>query len=419
MKKRITKQAINSLKPGARVQFMWDTDLPGFGVRMTPNGVRSYVLQYRRAGRSRRLTIGQHGAPWTPHAARNEALRLRGEVASGKDPAALRAVARAASTVSDMADRYLAEHAEQKTKRRSAAESKRLIDKLIRPYLGKTKVENVSRDDVARLHHRLRATPVQANRALAVLSKMFNLAEHWGLRPDGTNPARHIERYRERRRERFLSSSELARLGEVLTEALRTQSEPPEAIEAIRLLLLTGCRLSEVLTLRWEYVDPETSRFRLPDSKTGAKQILLSAPAAKLLARLPRVEGNPHCFPGRNGRSHFVGLPHVWYRIRAAAKLDDVRLHDLRHSYASVAASAGESLLIIAKLLGHLQPMTTTRYAHLSSDPVRDAANRNAQRIASALEGGSPIAEVRSLKARPTPLGRNEPSSRVRRTGTT
>ena len=400
MRKRVTKQAINSLKPGARVQFLWDADLPGFGVRMTPNGVASYVLQYRFAGRSRRFTIGQHGAPWTPHMARNEALRLRGKVASGKDPASLRAAARAATTVSDLVDRYLAEHAEQKTKPRSAAESKRLVDRFIRPHLGRTKVEHVTRDDVARLHHRLRATPVQGNRVLAVLSKMFNLAECWGLRHDGTNPCRHIERYRERRGERFLSSAELARLGEVLTEASRAKSEPPEAIEAIRLLLLTGCRLSEVLTLQWEYVDLEALRLLLPDSKTGPKQVPLSAPAAKVLARLPRIEGNAHCFPGRQGRGHFVGLPHVWYRIRAKAKLDDVRLNDLRHSFASVAASGGESLVIIGALLGHRQPTTTARYAHLSNDPVRDAADRIAERIASGLEGDAGTAKVLPLKSR-------------------
>ncbi len=223
------------------------------------------------------------------------------------------------------------------------------------------KVATVTRADVTRLHYAMRQTPGAANRALALLSKMFNLAEKWSLRPDGSNPCRHVEKNAERKIERFLSPEEFACLGDVLVEAERTQTVLPSALAAIRLLAFTGCRLSEVLTLRWDWVDWERGCLRLPDSKTGQKTLYLGAPALDVLSRIERQPDNPFVITGRNPNTHLVNLRKPWHRIRKKAGLDGVRIHDLRHSFASFGAGAGLSLPMIGKLLGHTQAQTTAR----------------------------------------------------------
>ena len=230
--------------------------------------------------------------------------------------------------------------------------------------------------------------PYQANRTLALLSKFFNWAEKHGLRPDGSNPCRHVEKYRENRRERFLSQAELGRLGDALREAERDKSCSPWVVAAIRLLTFTGARRNEILTLRWHHVSEEHGLLCSPTSKTGRKAVHLNAPALAVLQAIPRLEGNPYVICGERPGRHLVNLEKPWRRIRAAAKLDDVRLHDLRHSFASVAASGGQSLVIIGKMLGHSQPATTARYAHLADDPVEAASDAVGRRIASAMEGG-------------------------------
>jgi len=244
------------------------------------------------------------------------------------------------------------------------------------------------RQDIAKLHHELGDTPYQANRTLALLSKFFDWAEKRGLRPDGSNPCRHIEKYREGRRERFLSQAELARLGDTLREAEQVKSCSPWVIAAVRLLTLTGARLNEILSLQWEHVSEEHECLMLPDSKTGRKAIHLNAPALALLQSIPRLEGNPFVICGERAGRHLVNIEKPWRRIRKAAKLDDVRLHDLRHSFASVAASGGQSLVVIGKMLGHSQPATTARYAHLADDPVKAASDAVGRHIAAAMEAG-------------------------------
>lgn len=289
-------------------------------------------------------------------------------------------------TLDALADRYLIEHAEPKKKARSVYDDRLLIDRLIRPALGKRKLSSLTRADLALLHHSLHETPCQANRIRALLSKMFNLAEKWGLRPDGSNPCRHIEKFPERKRERYLLSEELARLGKVLAKAEKDSSETPQAIAAIRLLLYTGCRLGEVLGLQWSYIDLEGGLLHLPDSKTGSKIVILPGPARDLLAALPRLKGNPYVLPGRRKGRHLVNLQEPWNRLKARAELSDVRLHDLRHSFASVGAAAGLGLPIIGALLGHTQAATTHRYAHLAADPLKQAADLIAGKIADALK---------------------------------
>jgi integrase len=215
---------------------------------------------------------------------------------------------------------------------------------------------------------------------------MMNLAEAWGLRLDGSNPCRHVKKYAEHRRERYLSREELRRLGVALHDAQTGNTESPHAIAAIGLLVLTGARLREILTLRWDQVDIDGEVLRLPDSKTGAKQIYLNQAAITLLRRMPRMQGNPFVIVGRKAGAPLINLEKPWRRIRADAKLDDVRIHDLRHSFASVAAGVGMSLPMIGKLLGHSQPVTTARYAHLAADPVRAASNQIGAEISAAMK---------------------------------
>ena len=208
------------------------------------------------------------------------------------------------------------------------------------------------------------------------VTKMFSMAEVWSWRPDGSNPCLHIKRYKEEKRERFLSAEEFARLGRVLDEILRDGSETRSAVVAIRLLMLTGCRLSEIQKLRWEHVDLEAGELRLPDTKTGGRAVPLAPSAVQLLESLPRDEKNPWVIPGRKPGRHLTDLQHPWRRIREKAELDDVRIHDLRHSFASRALALGEGLPMIGKLLGHTQVQTTARYAHLARDTVKASAAR-------------------------------------------
>jgi integrase len=238
--------------------------------------------------------------------------------------------------------------------------------------------------------------PGAANKCLALLSKMFSVAERWGWRPDATNPCRHVDRYKGQKPERFLSEKELAGLSDALAEAEREGTEGPYSLAAIRLLVLTGARLAEILNLEWSHVDFERAMLFLPDSKTGAKVVYLSAPALEVLSNIPRLANNPHVICGEIEGAARVNLQKPWRRIRKRAGLDDVRLHDLRHSFASMGAAGGLSLPMIGKLLGHTQAATTERYAHLAADPIRAANEAIGERIAAAMKGEG--GEVVNLK---------------------
>ena len=241
----------------------------------------------------------------------------------------------------------------------------------------------MERSHVVELHRTLSDRPVTANRAVKILSHMYRLAEGWGLAPEDTNPCRSVEKYPERSRERFLTDAEFDRLGRALDEAVGSGAVSPLAAAAIRLLMLTGCRKNEILALRWTDVDPEAGELRLADAKSGPRTVLLPPPAVGLLKALPRRNDNPWVFPGgsRDGRLK-GGLDLAWHIVRASADLEDVRLHDLRHSFASRALALGETLPVIGKLLGHHDIETTARYAHLAQDSVHEAAERIADSIA-------------------------------------
>lgn len=400
LKKKLTVRSINSIKAGPKDIFVWDTEIPGFGLRVWPSGKKSFIYQYRnKHGRTRRPVIGQFNIV-RPEQARRKALKWAADVQDGGDPSEKKQETRRADTFATFAERYMSEHARAKKKPRSVKGDESNLRNHALPALGNKKVAAITRADVSKLHYSMRDMPVTANRVLALLSKMFNLAERWGVRPDGSNPCRHVDRYPEKKLERFLSGDEMARLGQALNEAERTQTELPSAVAAIRLLIFTGCRLSEILSLRWDegQVDFEQRCLRLPDSKTGAKLVHLSAPALEVLNGINRHEGNPYVIVGRNKESHLVNLRKPWYRIRKLAGLEDLRMHDLRHSFASVAAARGLSLPIIGALLGHSQPATTQRYAHLASDPLKQATDLIGAHIDAAMKGGK--SEVVDLEAR-------------------
>jgi len=391
---KITKRRVDAAANGS---IIWDGEIRGFGLRVSAKGARTYVLKYRIGGVQRWLTIGRHGATWTPDTARREARKLLGEIQAGKDPAKEKSEHRAAESFAAFTDRYLSEYANVHKKASTVTDETRLLNKHVLPMLGKWKLRDITREDIKRFHLSMKHAPYSANRTLALLSHMFNTAEDWGLRAENSNPCRRVKKYEERSRERFLSQRELARLGRALAVVDRAGKAPYEAA-AIRLLLFTGARLSEILTLEWKFVDFTARLLRLPDSKTGAKTIALPPPAIELLQSLERQEGNPFVICGYKEGAHLVNLQKPWRRIRKAAGLNDVRIHDLRHSFASVGAAGGMSLPLIGALLGHSQASTTHRYAHFADDPRLAAADKVAATIAAGLAGNT--GNVVNLKAR-------------------
>ena len=302
----------------------------------------------------------------------------------------------------ELFDRFLTDYARTTKKASSVAEDESLLKQYLLPAFGRRKVTELSRNEVDKFHKGLASKPYRANRALSLLSKAMNLAEGWGWRADGSNPCRHVAKFAERKRERWLTTQELAALGQVLRAAevdgavtLRPRKGGRAgatrvpisafAIAAIRLLIFTGARKGEILGLQWAWIDRTNRRANLPDSKTGAKFLVLPSPALAVLESLPHVDGNPHVIVGGKPEAALVNLKDPWAAIRDAAGLDNVRIHDLRHSFASVGAAAGMSLPVIGGLLGHTQPNTTARYAHLADDPLQVAAANIGGRIAAAM----------------------------------
>jgi integrase len=372
MQGKITKRAVDGLAAtGAAEAILWDAEVKGFGVRARKGGGKSYILHYRvgggRAAALRKLTIGKHGSPWTPETARGEAKRLLGEVAAGRDPARARRADRKALTFNELIDIYLAEGVSHK-KASTLRVDRGRFEHHLRPLLGKLRIDRMTRGDVERMRDAVAAgktaekiepgekrpsgTLAKGGKGVAAqcvisVGAMFSFAIERGLCT--ANPARGVKKAPVREIERFLSEAEISRLAAALdAEAQRTGNPFPSA--AIKLLLLTGCRRGEIINLHWEQVDFEHECLRLPDSKTGAKVVYLNAPARELLQRLPRVVGNPRVIPGTRVESASAAIDNVWPNLRKAAGLDGVRLHDLRHSFASVGAAGGLSLPIIGAL---------------------------------------------------------------------
>ncbi len=407
---RITKHAVNALQSNGSEFTLWDDTVSGFGVRVRSTGSKSYVVVYRAgAGRGapvRRYTIAAVGKI-TPERARARAKVILGAVAHGHDPANQKTAERGTPTVAELADRFMADHVRAKRKARTAEFYRDILDRIVKPAVGTTTADKLTRLQVGRLHSSLGETPYQANRVLAVVGSMFAFAGRAGIVPEGTNPARGIVQFKESHRERFLTGEELQRLGSEIREAETSgipwsvdESKPnakyvpkaerftkidPFAAAALRLLLFTGCRLREILHLLWEHVDLERGCLFLPDSKSGRKTVILNAPALAVLNALERV--GPYVVPGYDPEQPRHDLNCPWRAVTKRAALSGVRLHDLRHTYASFGAGGGLGLPIIGRLLGHAQAATTARYAHLDNDPLRRASESIAGRISAALDG--------------------------------
>ena len=391
-RKSISRRTVEALSVD-RDMVYWDSEQPGFGVRVYPSGSKVYIAQTRVKGKSKRVTIGRHGVI-TAEQARQRAALVITRVKAGEDPvpAPMAPKPPPGPTVAEIAGRYLEEHVAMRCKPTTAAQRSFVLRKHILPALGSLPLEDVTRERAAALHHGLSGTPATANMALATLSRMFSFAEACGLAVEGGNPCRFVAKYRERRRERFLSDGEFERLGHVLAEMEAEGSLSVHAAAALRLLMLTGCRRNEIATLRWSDVDLDAGELNLGETKTGARTVTLSPAAVQVLRDLPRVADSPWVIAGPRPGTRITNLSEQWRRVRTRADLEDVRLHDLRHSWASRALALGESLPMIGRLLGHSRVETTARYAHLARDSVHEAAARIAASIGADLLGGTAAA---------------------------
>jgi integrase len=412
-KGRISKRTVDALTCpiGRDRTFLWDDAIAGFGVAAFRGGKKVYVAQYRKNGRSSRVAIGRHGR-LTPDEARSEAKKLLGSAEQGVDIAELRRQARAVRTFAQTAADFLELHVRPKRKPRTYDGYQTMLKRHVVPAIGSKRISAVTRSDIVRLHATLSGTPGAANRVVEFISAVWNWAAKRDIVAFTDNPVKGLDRNPERKCERFLSSAELAHLGEALDRAERiglsydvdgskaTAKHAPKpenrfrridpyAIAAIRLLLLTGARLREILHLKWDYVDVERGIIHLPDSKTGRKPIYLSSAALAVLTSLPAQEGNPYVIVGERDNAPRSDLKKPWAAITKEAGLTGLRLHDLRHSFASIGAGASLGLPILGKLLGHSTPATTQRYAHLDADPMRRAVNTIGELINAAMQGST------------------------------
>jgi integrase len=390
----LNKRNVENLAAKAKRYFVWDEALKGFGVRVEPSGRKAFICRYRSAGSRRQYLLGIFGAV-TAEEARTEARRVLSSSALGKDLAQSRYEARRAVRLGELVEIFLAEHV-AKLKPGTAVEYEGALRKHAIPALGRTPADAVTTAELNRLHVSLTEHRARANRVISYVRSLYSWAGTHGHVPRDFNPARHVKLYKEQGRERYLSSEELKRLGEVLRQAETTGlpwfvrangptakhrakpenqlvTYPPEVTNALRLLLFTGCRLGEILNLRWTEVDLERGVLHLPDSKTGKKIVVLNTAALDILKSTAKRD--VFVIPGEiRGRPRH-DLKRPWKHIRQAAGIQDVRLHDLRHTHASFGAMSGLSLPIIGRLLGHASPLTTARYAHLADDPVRRASD--------------------------------------------
>ena len=423
MGNRIGKRLVDGLEATGKEYFVWDDDFPGFGVRVRSSGAKSYVFQYRagagRSAPSRRVTIGSTGS-LTQEQARKEANKLSGNAKLGRDPAGELARERKALTVAELVSEFLDEHVKAKRKAATLRDYTHLLQGKLCGAFGTTRATRLTRQEVARLHHALRETPYQANALLRSISSLYSYAAVRGHVPEGYNPARKIAPFPSQPRERYLSVDELERLGASIrlgeTEGLpwvvdeasptakhvpkrdRLTKIEPHAAAAIRLLLFTGCRLREILHLEWGHVDLDRGLLFLADSKTGRKTVILNGPALKVLQATEQL--SRFVIAGENLDKPRRDLKRPWKAVTRHAGLDGLRIHDLRHNFASFGAGGGLGLPIIGKLLGHSQPATTARYAHLDTDPLRRASDKIAGTIAAALEGRASGRNVVKLKGR-------------------
>jgi integrase len=413
---RITKRTVDALKTTGKEYVHWDGELKGFGVRVRATGSKSFVAVYRTGGRNspqRRVTIGAVGKI-EAEKAREEAKAIIRNAELGHDHAAEKAKSRAELTFDQVCDLYLKEGCETK-KASTLATDRGRIERHIKPLLGRKRIGEITRTDVekfmrdvasgktsADVKTKLRGRAIveggrgTATRTVGLLGGIMTFAVSRQLRTD--NPVRGVKRYPDRKGETFLSAPELAKIGEALT-AMEAEGVNPSAIAIIRLLAFTGARKNEITRLRWSEVDLHRGYLRLMDSKTGAKVIPIGAPASEVLSNVPVLDNSPFVFPASSGDGAFQGTEKIWRRVRERAGFPTLRLHDLRHSFASIGLARGDALPVIGAILGHADVKTTSRYAHLADDPVRQTAEGISKVVAAALSGES-VASVVQLRRR-------------------
>ena len=391
----LTTRIVEALPVSDRETVVWDRELPGFGVRVHPSESKVYVVHKRSGGKSRRVTIGRHGV-WSLDAARREAGGVIASLKKGETPIRPGAETGSASgpMIAELAEQYMTEHVAVRCKPTTAQQCRHIFDKYLLQQFGSLRLGEITPDRVAALHYRIHEKPIMANQVIDVLSRLFNKAAASGYAPAGGNPCRFIKKYPTRSCERFLSEREYVRLSTALDELEAKRKISTTAATGIRLLMLTGCRRNEILTLRWNDVDLEHDEIRLRDAKTGPRAVPLSPTARQVLAALPRQPSNPWVVSGRGPGTRLSKLNATWVVVRKKAGLEDVRIHDLRHSYASRALSLGESLPMIGKLLGHRKVQTTARYAHLARDSVKAAAARVSDSLAADLDSFPNVSAV-------------------------
>lgn len=420
---KLTIRVVDALETTGKAYFVWDNELKGFGIAISPSGVKSYVVKYRvgkgRAAPTRRMTLGKANVSPVDEA-RDKARKIIAKGNDEKDVVAERKANAEIPTIAKLGALFLKHHAYAKRKASTANYYEYVIRTHINPHLGIKKANTLNRSEVVKWHLQLSVQKVTANRALTILRAMYAFGHKHGYVPEDANPTRHIDKNPEEGKERYLTKDELLKLGDALRlaettglpwvldtdkptakhipKAIQSSTLDPFAVAAIRLLIFTGARLREILHLKWDYVDVQRGLLFLPDSKTGKKTIVLSPPALAVLAALPRIENCPFVIMGKSIDKPRADLKRPWDSIKTHAELADVRLHDLRHTYASYGAGAGLGLPIVGKLLGHAQSSTTERYAHLDNDPLKRGASIIGNEIAAAMGELLPCAEVIELK---------------------
>jgi integrase len=391
---KLTEATVAALAADGRDRLVFDSRQPGFGLRITPTGTRIFVAQGRIAGRKRRVTVGFHPAMSVAQA-RENALQALADMRRGGDPvverkARAQATAAGGMTVAELGEKWLHDHVRPKLKPYTATEYERLFVQRIAPALGHLSVAQISRDDIVQLHVSMAKTPRRANYAVTILRTLVNFGIDLGLRPPGSNPARKIKQYRERMHERFLSEAEIGKAAEGIAIAEREGTIGAYGAAGLRLALLTGARSGEVTATEWKHIDWQRKLIRLPDSKNNQpRTIHLSDAAIDILKSVPRV--GRFVIAGSKPDMPYQNLTRAWIIAREFVGLEDVRLHDLRHSYASLAAGRGVSLQTIGKLLGHRRVATTARYSHLCIDAVSAVNDELGNAMSAAIENGKPV----------------------------
>ena len=395
--KTFNVKEIEALQATGVEKYYWDKKQPGLGLRLNVTGERFFVVQYRvKGGPRRRIALGRYGSI-TLDEARDRARRFVTAGLDGRDVHNDREALANTLTFAELAQKWIDLHVRPKRAAKTLSGYEGMLRRYLRKPFGKRAVRTITRAEALALHKKMSATPKAANDAIVAAKAAVNFGLKSNLLPTGMeNPFAGIELYKREDRERYLSEAEVARIGDAMIELEASGAISPWSAAAIRLLVFTGCRKDEILSLRWEWVDFDAGVLLLPTSKTGKRRIELSAAAVEILKALPRIPGNAYAINGQRPGKHIVSLQVPWKKICVKAGVTACRVHDLRHSFASFAASDGLSLLMIGKLLGHKTPATTARYAHLTDSALKRANEGIGARLGGLL---SATVKVRGVKS--------------------